>query len=198
MSAAIAELHPYLSPADYLKWEKSNELRHEYHAGKVIAMAGGTFNHNRVIRNFIRLLDPIFDPRGCEIFFQDVKLEARNGTVYTYPDVVVTCDAEDLDGSTIVRNPGLVIEVLSKSTEKYDRTFKFDVYTFMPSVKYYLLVSQDEVKVQVFSRQEAGRKWLLQIFRGLDEIIELDLLDCQVTLADIYRNIEIGAENEEE
>nr|WP_242022945.1 Uma2 family endonuclease [Pseudanabaena mucicola] len=128
-----------MSYEEYLAWESTQEMRHEYIDGEVVAMADGTRNHNRVSGNIFKILDDAFGDRQCEVYISDVKVQVERNRKYFYPDIVVTCDESDRDPQ-LVLFPCLIIEVLSPSTEAYDRGFKFSQYRQFESLQEYVLV----------------------------------------------------------
>ncbi len=183
-----------MSAEEYLVWEPTQEQRYEYWDGKVVAMSGGTRNHNRVSFNFSKLLDDALVDRSCEVYIVDVKVQVELGQKYFYPDVVVTCDERDTDPQ-LVQFPCLIIEVLSPSTEAVDRGKKFAKYRQSPTLEEYVLVQVDQPSVEVFRRSEQG-KWVLSEY-NLDEILRLESVDVEIAIAHLYRQVEFEAETTE-
>jgi Uma2 family endonuclease len=132
---------------EYFAIEAMSEIRHEYFDGEIIAMSGGSKNHNRITLNLERILDPLAG-RGCEAYVNDLRVKTPSG-LYTYPDVMLVCGDEELiaDDETIT-NPVLLAEVLSASTAEYDRGQKFDLYSSIPTLRDYLLIDQYKVDVE--------------------------------------------------
>jgi Uma2 family endonuclease len=145
-----------MSAEEYLAWEETQLERHEYWDGEVFAMTGGTRPHNRVSFNCSKVLDDLLAERDCEVYISDVKVQVEANRKYFYPDVVVTCDARDLDAQ-LVQYPCLIIEVLSPSTEAVDRGIKFMHYRQANTLQTYLLVQPDAPRVEGFTRNEAGQ-----------------------------------------
>jgi len=145
---------------EYLVWESTQEVRHEYCNGEVIAMAGGTRNHNRISGNCFKLLDNALADRQCEVYISDVKVQVEPRKKYFYPDVVVTCDERDRTEPQLILFPCLIIEVLSPSTEAYDRGFKFSQYRKSESLQEYVLVQVEQAMVEIFQRNQEGQ-WVL-------------------------------------
>jgi len=180
-----------MSAEEYLVWEPTQEQRYEYWDGEVVAMSGGTRNHNRISLNFSKLLDDALAERSCEVYIVDIKVQVEPGQKYFYPDVVVTCDERD-DDPQLVQFPCLIIEVLSPSTEAVDRGKKFAKYRQSPSLQEYVLVQVAQPGVEVFRRNEQG-KWVLSEY-NLDEILRLESVDVEIAIAHLYRQVQFEAE----
>jgi Uma2 family endonuclease len=177
----------FMSAAEYLNWEPTQEDRYEYWDGEVVAMSGGTRNHNRISLNFSKLLDDALLNRGCDVYIADVKVQVEPGRKYFYPDVVVTCDKGD-DDAQIVQFPCLIIEVLSPSTEAIDRGAKFARYRQFTSLQEYVLVQVDRPKVEVFRRNE-NNQWVLSEY-DLDDRLLLESIGVEIVIFDLYRQVQ--------
>ena len=176
-----------MSYEEYLAWESTQEVRHEYFNGEVIAMAGGTRNHNRISGNCFKLLDDTLADRKCEVYIADVKVQVKPSKKYFYPDVVVTCDERDTEPQ-LVLFPCLIIEVLSPSTEAYDRGFKFSQYRKLESLQEYILVQVERPIVEVFQRDQEG-KWLFSEYDLCDRIF-LKSINIEISVSDLYRQVQ--------
>ncbi|WP_072620927.1 Uma2 family endonuclease [Spirulina major] len=188
----IAAQSPHhLTPEDYLAQERHSEIKHEYINGEVYAMAGTTKTHNTISLNTAMLLRMGLRSSQCETFMADVKVGFVNNTRFFYPDLVVTCDSEDDSDPDIIRSPKLIIEVLSKSTEAYDRGKKFQDYRTLPSLQEYVLISSQEYLVDVFRRAE-NNLWLLQSYQGEDAIAQFQSINIDAPLAEIYATVDPG------
>ena len=172
---------------EYLELEMASEGRVEYHFGEVFALAGSSKRHNRIVLRMHTLLDETFSKRPCEVFALDIKAEIHPRGKYLYPDLVVTCDPEDIahEEEMMVRKPTLIIEVLSKGTESRDRNEKFKTYIKIPSLQYYLLVSQEETHVELYARQSHDF-WHYTAYSDPDAIIPLPVLETELPLSRIY------------
>lgn len=179
---------------EYFELEKRSEIRHEYYNGEVYAMAGTTLNHNRLVGKIRSLLSSRFLPRGCDVFSENVKLEV-SATYYPYPDVMVTCSAADISGTYIVKSPSILVEVLSKTSDYTDRVFKLKQYKAIPSLQYYLLVSQNDFSVELYSRLEWTDLWTYRTFSHVTDVLRLDAFDFEISLQSIYENIEFVQED---
>lgn len=179
----------YLTPEQYLALEARSDVRHEYIDGQVYAMAGGSKAHNLISLNIaVGLRSQLTPP--CQTFMVDMKVMARENSRYYYPDVVVTCDdPNDLEGDR-VQAPALIVEVLSESTESFDRGDKFHDYSGLPSLQAYLLVSSRHYVVDYFQRQTA-QHWLVSTHVGLQSVIAIESLNLTLSLADIYATVDL-------
>lgn len=189
---------PYLTAAEYLAIERSSDVKHEYFRGEMFAMAGASRTHNRISLNTASFLDGRLSERGCETFMADMRVQVEPTGLYTYPDVVVTCEeprfADEREDTLL--NPQLLVEVLSPSTEGYDRGKKFDHYRQIESLKEYLLVSQEEHLVIRYSRDDHGR-WFLVDARGLDAKLTLESVGAELPLAEVYARVELSSGDRE-
>lgn len=182
---------PYLSPEAYLRLERRAETRSEYLDGEIYALAGASRTHNLIATNLIISLGTQVRGRPCEVYSSDMRIKVCATGLYTYPDVAVVCGSprfEDRQKDTLL-NPGVIIEVLSPSTETYDRGAKFDHYSSLESLSDYLLVAQDGPKIGHFVRQPEG-KWLFCQYRSLNDVIPINSIDCVLSLADVYDKVE--------
>ncbi|GBO54351.1 hypothetical protein APA_2299 [Pseudanabaena sp. lw0831] len=187
---------------EYLAWESTQEMRHEFCNGEVIAMAGGTRDHNRVSLNFSKILDNTLADRPCEVYIADVKVQTQPKRKYFYPDVVVTCDERDRNDALVVAYPCLLIEVLSPSTEAYEslsetlreRGFKFSQYRKFETLKEYVLVQVDQPIVEVFQRNDQGQ-WVFFEY-GFSDRLFLKSVNVEITISDLYRQIQFEQKNE--
>nr|WP_295931225.1 Uma2 family endonuclease [uncultured Dyadobacter sp.] len=174
---------------EYFEMEEKSEIRHEFYDGEVFAMAGTTLNHNDIVDNVRSAFKGFFRPKGCRIFSENVKVKVSD-IYYPYPDVVVTCSATDIAGTYIIKHPSILVEVLSKTSATYDRGFKLRRYKSIASLQYYMLVSQNEFYVELYSRSEETDIWLYRTFENADDVIRLNAFNFEMTLRSIYENIE--------
>ena len=147
-----------MTAAEYLAWERLQETRHEFHHGEVFAMAGASLRHNAIAAAIIGELRTGLQGKGCVVLTSDQRIAAPPGDRYVYPDVAVVCGRVELESETndVLLNPGVIVEVLSKATEAYDRGEKWEGYRRLSSVQDYLLVSQAVAKIEHFQRQADG------------------------------------------
>ncbi|MDT5261596.1 MAG: hypothetical protein QOC61_600 [Acidobacteriota bacterium] len=179
----------YLSPEEYLTIERRADFKSEYVDGVAYAMAGGSERHNLIAANVIIALGVQLRDGACRVYPSDLKVRVPNSKRFFYPDVSVICDETQFadEERDVILNPIVVVEVLSDSTEAFDRGKKFLSYQQIESLKEYLLVAQDEFVVEHFLRQEDG--WLYTKASGLDAAIALPALNCRVALSDIYNKV---------
>jgi Uma2 family endonuclease len=183
----------FYTPEEYLEFEHRAETRHEYADGEIYAMAGGSKRHNGISANLIRLLGNQLFERECGVYGSDMRVKITSTGKYTYPDVVAVCgeeifEDEDENEDTLL-NPTLIIEVLSKSTEAYDRGAKFEHYQTIESFQEYVLITQESFRVEQFVRKEKN-VWTYFEFRLSDDTVKLYSIDCELMLRDIYHKIQ--------
>jgi Uma2 family endonuclease len=189
-----AHVQGRLTPEEYLAIERAAPFRSEYYNGRMYAMAGGSHPHAIVISNLVRAIGNLLDDRPCLVTSSDLRVRVEPGGLYAYPDVVVVCGRPryaDDEHDTLL-NPLLIIEVLSPSTEAYDRGFKSAQYRGLASLEEYVLVSQTEPRVEMLHR--LGADWLLSEYVGLEAVCRLESVGCEVSLAAIYRNVSFESE----
>ena len=191
--ALMAE--PIYTVSEYLKLEEESEIRHEYYDGAVYAMAGTSMNHNRIVGKLRTIFEKRFQPDGCDVFTENVKTEVISDLCYAYPDLILTCSAKDRDGVYIVKHPTILVEVLSKTSFSKDRGFKLRMYKQIPSLQYYLLVSQHEFYVELYSRSMHENLWNYQSFDNPNDTVMFEPLKFEILLSVIYENIKfLGTE----
>ena len=182
-----APTQPTLSLEAYLAWEEDQPEKHEFHRGEVFAMVGGRRAHGRLVSNLNRRLSEALDGSPCQVFAETMKVQIADDTVL-YPDVFVTCDKADLATDRIFTAPTLVIEVLSPSTQGYDRSQKFALYRRIPALQEYILVDPDTRRVEGFRRRADGL-WVLHDMSDGDTL-EAAGLGLRVPLAEVFAGIE--------
>lgn len=185
------QAEPRLTVAEYLAFERTSEARHEFYAGEIFAMSGASAAHNSICWNLAVRLDPHLKSGGCRGFVNDMRVAVESISLFTYPDLVVVCgEPRFLDANlpdTLI-NPALVVEVLSPSTEDYDRGRKFAHYRTLPSLRGYLLLWQDQCHAELYLRQADGR-WLLSETSDPASLLELPVAGATLRLADVYEGI---------
>jgi Uma2 family endonuclease len=181
-----------LTPDEYLEAERQSEIRHEYFDGQVIAMAGASRAHGLLVTNLVALLRPNVRGTGCQLFSSDMKVKLATRNRFFYPDLLLTCDPRDRDNDYFVQYPKLVIEVLSESTEAFDRGVKFRDYGELMSLEEYVLVSQHERLVERFTRKDDG-SWRLDRYAN-DDRLHLESLDCMIDLDAVYEDVTLPTE----
>jgi len=179
-----------MTPEDYLVFERASDEKHEYVDGEIYAMTGGSPEHNAIGAALIGLLFTQLRKRPCNVYTSDqrVKVSARQ---YYYPDVTVVCGTPDFEsqrGGVSLTNPTVIIEVLSPSTEHYDRWTKAAYYAALPSLQDYLFVAQDQMSVELYSRNPEGA-WIFKLATEKEMTLQIPSIDCTLTLADIYEKV---------
>jgi len=182
---------PRLTPEEYLEHERRAEVRSEYLDGEVFAMSGASREHGLIATNLTRELSLQLKGRPCETFTADMRVKVSAISLYTYPDVVVACGELVFEGEEpdTLLNPTLIVEVLSASTEAYDRGNKFKHYRQIPSLQEYVLVSQEQPQVERFVRRGDGEEWVWSAVTGLEATAHFASIDCRVPLAEIYDRV---------
>jgi Uma2 family endonuclease len=185
----------YMSPQEYLKWEKTQELRYEYIDGEVFAMTGGTIPHNRIAGNLYIILDNFLEDKDCNVYISDVKAQVTPSGPYHYPDVMVSCDEEDKDAIDMIRHPCLIVEVLSPSTEAFDRGKKFTRYRQSTTLQEYVLIESDEIAVECFRKNDEGL-WVLHTY-GEGDTLTLESVGISIPVEKLYRRVrfDVGEKN---
>ena len=180
-----------MSEAEYLVFERQSRDKHEFYRGEIFAMAGASRRHNLITLNLGGELRDRLKDRRCEAYVGDMRVRVKPTGLYIYPDVVVVCgDPEFLDSDVdTLLNPTLLIEVLPDSTEEYDRGTKFKHFRQLPSLREFILVSQNEPLIEQFTRR-GDTNWELSETAGLDSQLVLSSLGCQIPLAEIYSKVE--------
>jgi len=180
----------WVSPEQYLEAERRAETKSEYFAGQVFPMPGASLRHNQIVVNLVAGLHAALAGGECQVLPSDMRLKIPATGMYTYPDVTVVCgepQLEDAHFDTLL-NPTLLIEVLSESTERYDRGRKAEHYRSIASLQEYLLVSQQEPRIERYRRHSA-HEWLLSEAIGTDGVVELSSIGCALPLRGIYGRV---------
>jgi Uma2 family endonuclease len=183
----------FLTPEQYLEIERKAEYKSEYYRGEMFAMAGASWNHNLLVAHLLRDIGRQLRGKPCEICPSDMRVRVSSTGLYTYPDLVAVCGAPKLldDRMDTLLNPHLIIEVLSPSTEAYNRGRKFEHYQSIDSFREYLMVASDRIHADLFTRQADGR-WLLTSAKRLEDSIDLQSIGCSVSLDALYEKINLG------
>ncbi len=175
---------------EYFEIEKNSDIKHEFIYGEVFAMSGASPNHNRIAAAIGSQLDQQLVDTTCEAFINDLRTKTHN-QIYKYPDVVVACDPrfQTIRGLESLTNPILIVEVLSRTTENFDQEGKFQEYQQIDSLRYYLLVAQNEVSATLLIRED-NNTWTSQSFNTLDDVIALPAINCSLTMRRTYLRVQ--------
>lgn len=182
-----------LTPEEYLAAERKAEKKSELIDGAVVAMSGASRRHNLLAFNLTREIGQQLKGRSCEGYASGMRVRVPSASLYTYPDVTVVCGEpqfEDAHADTLL-NPTLIVEVLSESTEAYDRGKKFDLYRTIESLSEYLLVAQGTYKIEQHTKQANG-KWILSEYRSLHDSVVLPSIQCKLALREVYDKIKLS------
>jgi Uma2 family endonuclease len=188
-------LKSHYTPEQYLEMERRAEVRHEFVNGEIFAMAGGTASHSRITINTIIALDRSLEGRPCVTYDGNLRVLVDDTGLYTYPDVTVACGTPIFldDRQDTLRNPSVIFEILSSSTESYDRRAKFAHYKWISSLTDYVLIAQDQVRVEHFTRPPHDGDWPRTVLTGPGDTLSITSIGCTVRIADIYRQITFDA-----
>ena len=187
-----AQLEPRYDFETYLAMEREAvDVRHEYVDGEVFAMVGTTLNHNLIVTNLVVSLGAQLRDRPCYVFSNDLKVRIETADAVTYPDLSALCGEPRLydERKDVLLNPNLIIEVLSPSTEAWDRGGKFAIYRQIATLEEYLLVSQDRPLVERYRRRPEG--WVLSDYRRLEDEVALASIQCRLVLAEVYAKVDL-------
>ena len=182
------KLNRTYSVEEYFELEKNSEVRHDFHLGEVFALAGTSKDHNRIKINLVKYLDDRINPEACMIHDENIRTELVPQKTYVYPDIVVSCDDEDRLDKYMVTHPKLIMEVLSPGTEYYDRGFKLLNYQRIPSLQQYVLLSQDIMQVESYSRND-DNSWKYETFTDPEDVLAFPSLGIGMTLFLIYQYV---------
>ena len=177
-----------MSLADFLAWESAQPMRHEFYRGETFAMTGGTARHNRVVMNLGSRISESLDGTGCQVFAESMKVRVADDAVL-YPDLMVTCGGAEAGDQQIVEDPRLIIEVLSPSTQGYDRRNKFALYRRLPSLREYVLIDPGTREIEVYMLTPGG--WLLSEQTGAEELV-LSSIGARVPMSAVFRGVATG------
>ena len=175
---------------DYLALERSTELRHEYLDGEVFAMGGASYAHTVVAANVARELGNQLKDKPCRVSSADLRVKVSRSGLYTYPDIVVGCGPPQLEQPRdTLLNPQVISEILSDSTEAYDRGKKFEHYRSIETLSDYLLVSQDRYQLERFSREADGR-WIYRAEAGSNRSMSIESIGCVLALREVFAKVD--------
>lgn len=191
MGAALALAR--ITPEEYLHFERQSEIKHEYFDGEIFAMAGASRRHCKISANIMRVIGNQLHKTNCNVYANDFRVKIKETGLYTYPDIIVTCGKEILEDQVkdTLLNPLILIEILSPSTEKYDRGKKFVHYRQIESLQNYVLISQEEPRIEVFQRQP-NDQWLFSEKSGLENSIEIPAINYLLSLLEVYDKVDFN------
>ena len=181
----------YLSAEEYLEAERKATEKHELMNGKIITMQGASLRHNRITGNLIAEIGSFLKNKTCEVFPSDLRVNIPSTNSFCYPDLTIVCGKPELldEHFDNLLNPSVIIEVLSPSTESYDRGNKFFTYQQIPALKEYILVDSSAISIQTIVKKDDGL-WKFESVSGLSAVLHISTIDQQILLSDIYRKVE--------
>lgn len=181
---------PRYTPQEYLELERKAQTKSEFYRGEIFAMSGASKEHNAIAANVLALIWNQFRGRPCQVYGSDMRVKVDWSGLYTYPDVSALCGEAEFDDEHVdtLLNPQVLVEVLSPSTEDYDRGGKFELYRQLPSLRDYVVVAQDRIFVEHHTRQDDG-SWRLVDFRDKSDEIAIEGIDCRLRLEDVYDKV---------
>lgn len=181
-----------MTPEEYLAFERKADLKNEYFEGEIFAMAGASKEHNIIVGNTFAELHAQLKKRSCQVYSNDMRVKVSPTGLYTYPDLVVVCGKEQFDDKhkDTLLNPTIIIEVLSGSTEAYDRGEKFKQYRQLDSLMEYILIAQNKYLIERYVRQP-DNQWLFSETDDLQDIVQLSAINCHLTLHEVYNKVEV-------
>ena len=180
----------FLTPEEYLALERQAECKSEYVAGEMFAMAGASRQHNLIVAGIIRVLGNQLLEQDCNVYPSNMRVKIGKIEKYTYPDVAVACGTEEFEdgGNDTLLNPVMIIEVLSESTEAYDRGRKFEHYQYLESLSEYILVAQEPYRIEQYVRQN-DQTWTYRAFHSVNDVVPLEAIRCHLALREVYAKI---------
>lgn len=176
---------------EYLELERASEVKHEFYQGEIFAMSGASLPHNRIQMNFTGGTHAFLKGKGCDVFGSDLRVHIPSNGLFTYPDAVIACGQPELlndGGLDNLLNPVAIIEVLSKSTQSYDRGDKFALYRAIPSLQEYILIASESVAIEQYTKQEDDT-WILKEVRQLNEQLYIKTIHFSLPLTELYSGV---------
>lgn len=184
---AARENSAQFTPEEYFTWEEQQEYKHEYIDGEVYAMTGGSINHSEIATNFCFLLKTHLRGGGCRVLNSDARINIQESNHYVYPDVSVTCDERDRTTTKFISHPCLIVEVLSPSTEAYDRGNKFKLYRLSSSLQDYVLVNSNEMSIDLYRKNDLGEWQIINYVAG--DSIDLQSVNLTFDIEQVFEGI---------
>ena len=198
MGIAKIKTARFTAPEDYLAFEREAEFRHEYLDGEIYEMAGESLSHSRVCINLGGEVREKLKGKPCEALSPNMKVRTSSASLFSYPDLTVVCGEPQFHDvkKDVLTNPQVIFEVLSPSTEIYDRTTKFQKYRLgSQTLTDYILVSQDKAFVEHFSKQTDGN-WIYRSYAEIEDMLTIETIEIELSLRDIYDRVEFEIEEE--
>lgn len=177
-----------ISPEEYIESEKKSLVKHEYRQGEIYEMAGASDSHVTITGNLFSLLRNFVRGKNCRVYIADMKLKIESLNTFYYPDIIVTCDQRDQEFTYFKKYPKLIVEILSESTEAFDRGDKFADYRQIDTLEEYVLISQNKIQVDCFRRNEENL-WVLNPYNSKEKEVHFTSLDFSFSPTDLYEDV---------
>lgn len=186
--------YPFFTHQEYLDYEETATYRSEYREGHIYMMAGGSDTHNLVSSNIFAEIRQKIRGRKCRAYISDMKVFVKSSDFFTYPDVMALCGEPNFvqGRNDVITNPSVIFEVLSKSTQTYDRSGKFELYKGLESLQQYVLIEQKKVWVESYTRQP-DQSWTLDVYSSLEDVLPLPTIETELPITYIYEQVEFPA-----
>lgn len=184
--------YPKMSPSEFLAWEREQEFKHEYVNGEVLAMSGASINHNRISSNIHGRIWNFLQEKTCEVFSSDLRIAVKTKNSFFYPDIIIACDELEFDENMVkdtVKNPTVIFEILSASTENYDLGKKTMFYMQIESLKQYIIIDSRSTHVRVITRRQEERTWRFDEFLNINDKILIEPINFELDLTDLYKGV---------
>jgi Uma2 family endonuclease len=182
--------HKAKTPEEYLAFERASPEKHEYYQGEIFAMSGAGMRHNQIQVNFIREVGWFLKGKPCDVFGSELRVHIPDNSLYTYPDALIVCDKPQLldDEFDTLLNPVIIVEILSRSTQSYDRGDKFMLYRAIPSLQEYILINSEKAGVEHYRRQP-DQTWVLQEEHSITGMLTLHSIHFSLSLSELYSGV---------
>jgi Uma2 family endonuclease len=196
MNTVVREpIHAYgkskFTEEEYLRFEESSLEKHEYYKGEIFAMAGASENHNIIFVNLLSKLSALLKGKPCRPFGSDFRIHIPENTLYTYPDISIICGKFPTPSGDPVKRPTVIIEILSGSTNRYDRSEKFRLYRDIPTLKEYILIDSESIMIEAFRLNEK-ENWELEVYNSIQKELQVPSLELEIPLPEIYEATELS------
>lgn len=194
VNEAVPKYYPKMSPSEFLDWERKQEYKHEYINGDVLAMSGASINHNRIFSNIHGRIWNFLHDKSCEIFGSDLRIAVKSKNSFFYPDAIIVCNELDFDENFIkdtVKNPTVIFEILSTSTEDYDNGKKLFYYMQIESLKQYIIIDSKKVHVRVITRRNEERTWKFDELINTKDKIFIEPINFEISIDYLYSGVKL-------
>ena len=188
---AAPKYYPRMTPSEFLEWERQQEYKHEYVGGEIFSMSGASMNHNKIASNIIGIVWNHLQKKECSIYPSDLRVAVKSKNSFFYPDATIICGEPEFDDDNLkdtVKNPTVIFEILSPSTEDYDIGKKLFFYMQIESLKQYVIVDSRSTHIRMTSRMENGTWKFLELTKNTESMM-ISPIDLQLPLVDLYEGV---------